>query len=126
MAEGEGTVLVVDDDGGVRRVAETLLQRHGYHVVCATNGREAVECLRLYPGRFRAVLLDLTMPVMGGSEALRHLRELEPALPVILMSGYSDAHVEQTFADSDLAGFLQKPFRAQELYAALSIALATK
>jgi CheY-like chemotaxis protein len=124
VAQGYGTVLVVDDDAGVRRVTETLLERHGFRVVIATDGRQAVELCRTHPGEYRAVLLDLTMPVMGGSEAFHRIRELDALLPIILMSGYSDVQIEQTFGQHQLAGFLQKPFKAQELYAVIATAVA--
>jgi PAS domain S-box-containing protein len=124
VVPGAGTILVVDDDDGVRAVARSLLQRQGYTVVVATNGREGVERFIALQDEVRAVLLDLTMPVMGGDEALRQLRAIAPDVRVVLMSGYSDTDVEHTFAGAGLSGFLQKPFRADDVYRALEVALA--
>ncbi len=121
---GHGSILVVDDDDGVRAVARSLLQRQGFEVLSATNGREALEVYAEHREQIRAVLLDLTMPVMGGEEALRRLRAADPLVRVVLMSGYSDMDVEGTFAGAGLSGFLQKPFRADDVYRALAVALA--
>ena len=121
---GAGTILVVDDDDGVRAVARSLLQRQGYTVALATNGREGVEKFVALGKAVRAVLLDLTMPVMGGEEALRQLQAIAPDVRVVLMSGYSDTDVEHSFTGAGLSGFLQKPFRADDVYRALEIALA--
>jgi two-component system, cell cycle sensor histidine kinase and response regulator CckA len=121
---GHGAILVVDDDDGVRAVARALLQRQGFRVILAANGQEAVAQFAAHRAEVRAVLLDLTMPVMGGEEALRRLRETDPTVRVVLMSGYSDVDVEGTFASAGLSGFLQKPFRADDVYRTLSLALA--
>ncbi len=121
---GHGAILVVDDDDGVRAVARALLQRQGFGVILAANGQEAVAQFAAHRAEIRAVLLDLTMPVMGGEEALRRLREADPTVRVVLMSGYSDVDVEGTFASAGLSGFLQKPFRADDVYRTLTLALA--
>jgi CheY-like chemotaxis protein len=121
---GACTILVVDDDDGVRAVARSLLQRQGYTVLVATNGREGVETFAARMDEVRVVLLDLTMPVMGGEEALRQLRALSPDVRVVLMSGYSDTDVEHTFVGAGLSGFLPKPFRADDVYRAIEFALA--
>ena len=121
---GAGTVLVVDDDDGVRAVARALLQRQGYSVLIAHNGKEAVERFAELASEIRVVLLDLTMPVMGGEDALRLMRAIDPTVRVVLMSGYSDMDVEDTFLGAGLSGFLQKPFRAEDVYRAIDVALA--
>ncbi len=121
---GHGSILVVDDDDGVRAVARSLLQRQGFQVLSATNGREALEMYAEHRDQVRAILLDLTMPIMGGEETLRRLRAADPLVRVVIMSGYSDVDVEGTFSGAGLSGFLQKPFRADDVYRALAVALA--
>lgn len=121
---GYGSILVVDDDDGVRAVARSLLQRQGFKVVLAANGKEAVELFTEHRDEVRAILLDLTMPIMSGDEALPHLRAQDPTVRIILMSGYSDVDVEGAFSGAGLSGFLQKPFRADDVYRALAAALA--
>jgi hypothetical protein len=71
---GTGTILVADDEAFVRRAVKSALERQGYQVLLAENGREAVDLLRAHGAEVRVVLLDLTMPLLGGEEALRELR----------------------------------------------------
>jgi two-component system cell cycle sensor histidine kinase/response regulator CckA len=112
--QGAGDVLVVDDEETVREVTGQLLEAFGFRVTLASHGREAVELFRTR-GPFRFVLLDLTMPQCGGAETFRELRALQPGVPVILMSGYSEQEATAPFAGQGLAGFLQKPFKAAAL-----------
>jgi CheY-like chemotaxis protein len=79
-------------------------------VAAAHDGVEAVELLRANPGRFRVVLLDLTMPRMDGARALREIRLLAPELPIVLMSGYSEQELRHRFSGEERIEFLQKPF----------------
>ncbi|MBI2432181.1 MAG: PAS domain S-box protein [Candidatus Hydrogenedentes bacterium] len=112
---GNGIVLVVDDEAMVRTVARRALEKAGFDAVCLENGRAAVDYLAAHPAGIVAVLLDLTMPVMGGPEALKAIRGLGNDLPVLVTSGYSE---EESMGKLDVAGriaFLQKPFRAREL-----------
>ncbi len=111
---GTGTILVVDDEEVVRSIARNVLQSYGYEVLLAGDGRQAIECVRQAP-EIKLVLLDLTMPVMSGEEALGHLRQLRPELPVILSSGFDETEAMQRFQDKDLSGFLQKPYTAERL-----------
>ncbi len=122
--DGHGIVLVVDDDAGVRSAARSLLVRRGFTVMLAENGREAVDLFAVHHAEIRAVLLDLTMPVMDGADALRELQKTNVSVPVILMSGYSNVDVERTFIGAGLAGFVQKPFRVDDLYQTLAAALS--
>jgi PAS domain S-box-containing protein len=113
---GSGTILVVDDEEGVREVAERMFQEIGYHTIAARDGREALDILRSTEDEITGVLLDLSMPHMGGQETLRHLRETHPDLPVVMMSGYTEQVVaEQLGEPSHSTGFLQKPFVAEDL-----------
>jgi PAS domain S-box-containing protein len=109
------TVLVVDDEEIVRRSAKAMLERHGYSVVLAENGREAVDLFRILADKIDLVLLDMTMPVMGGEEAFRELKTIRPDVRVILSSGYNEVEAVRRFAGKGLAGFLQKPYSALTL-----------
>ena len=112
---GQGKVLVVDDEETVRQTAAHTLRQYGYKAVVASDGAEAVEIFEREPRGFVAVLLDLTMPVMGGEEALRHIRTLSSDIPVVLSSGYSELEAIQRFTGQGLAGFLQKPYTSLAL-----------
>jgi PAS domain S-box-containing protein len=110
------TVLVVDDDPAVCSVARRALARHGFRVLEARDGARALEVFRERQPEISAVLLDLTMPEMGGDEVLRELRSLDPQVRVVLSSGFSESDVaSQLGADSASAGFLQKPYEVRTL-----------
>jgi len=111
---GTGTILVADDEAFVRRTAKSALERQGYQVLLAENGREAMDLLRGNP-LVDLVLLDLTMPLLGGEDALRELRSLRPDVKIVLSSGFNEAEAIQRFAGQRLAGFIQKPYSAAQL-----------
>ncbi len=113
--KGTGTILVVDDEETVRLTASRTLESYGYDTRIAVNGAEAVEIFRRRPEAIGLVLLDLTMPVMGGEEALRRMQAIEPRVRVLLTSGYSEVEAIQRFAGKGLAGFIQKPYTAGAL-----------
>ena len=111
---GSETILVVDDDDGVRKTAASALRAAGHRVVEAPDGRAAVELLRSTPDVELAVV-DMTMPGMSGEETLHALRELRADLPVLLSSGY-DVHAAATrLTELPGVGFLPKPYRASEI-----------
>jgi len=112
---GAGTILVVDDEEVVRRTARSALERYGYTVLTAENGREGVEIYRGMADRVSMVLLDMTMPVMGGEEALRHLKTINPDVRVLLSSGFNEVEAVRRFTGKGLAGFIQKPYTAAAL-----------
>ena len=87
----------------VRNMARFTLERCGFTVEQAADGRDAVEKVTARPSAFSAVLLDLTMPVMSGEEALIRIQEIRPDLPVLLSSGFSEAEAVKRFADRGLA-----------------------
>lgn len=120
---GSGVVLVVDDEEVVRRTARVMLERYGYTVLMAENGQEALDKYRRNAGRIRLVILDLTMPVMGGEEAFRRLHELDPGVRVLLSSGYNEVEIIRRFTGTGAAGFIQKPYTAAKLAAKLKALL---
>ena len=120
---GYGAILVVDDEELVRNMARFSLQRYGYTVETARDGHNALEIFRARPQDFDAVLLDLTMPVMNGEDALREFQQVRPNVPIILSSGFSEVEALKRFADSGIAGFVQKPYTATTLARKLKQAL---
>jgi PAS domain S-box-containing protein len=115
IPRGGETVLVVEDDELVRGLATRLLASQGYRSLDARNGREALELVRSRPGEVRLVLTDVVMPELGGSEFARRLAELEPDLPVLFMSGFTDDDVVRRGLLDPGAPYLQKPFDAAAL-----------
>jgi signal transduction histidine kinase/ActR/RegA family two-component response regulator len=124
--QGEGTVLVVDDEPMVRDVAQAILQRLGLSVATASDGEEAITVFAAGPNRYAAVLLDLTMPRVNGVETFRRIREIRPDAPVILMSGYNEEEASGEFAGKGLAGFVEKPFSTQALADAIERVLGPR
>jgi|GEM_PF-976505 len=118
--QGNGTVLLVDDEETVRAVGREMLQELGFSVLLAADGREAVDIYRERHGEIGWVLMDLTMPRLDGEQAFRQLRCIDPAARVIMTSGYNVQEVSQKFQDQGMTGFLQKPFRISTLRDLLS------
>jgi two-component system, chemotaxis family, CheB/CheR fusion protein len=112
---GTGHILLVDDEEAVLRPANAALARYGYNVLTAANGEEAVRLVRERAQKLDLVLLDLTMPVMGGEEAHAQIKAIRPELPVVLSSGYDEGQAVKRFGEQDLAGFIQKPYSVQHL-----------
>jgi len=121
--EGGHTILLVDDDVNVSEVASEMLTKLGFKVLSATNGREGLKVFQARMDEIACVILDLTMPEMGGEETFKELRKLRNDVPVILSSGYNEQEVTQRFAGKGLTGFIQKPYTLANLRGALNLAL---
>jgi CheY-like chemotaxis protein len=120
---GRATVLVVDDEDGMRDVMEEILETHGFSVLTARDGREAVSLFTADPRRVSLVVLDLSMPGLGGEETFRLLRQIDPHVRVLLTSGFSEEEARRGFESGVLSGFVQKPFPAPVLLRAVAEAL---
>ena len=123
-AKLRGRILLVDDEARARFALAFLLKNRGLEVLEAANGLEALDALAKDPCGIDAVVMDLSMPKMGGREAFAEMNARHPELPVVLTSGYSAAermasyeHREKVFA------FLEKPFREEELFTLLTKAI---
>jgi signal transduction histidine kinase/CheY-like chemotaxis protein len=110
-----GTALVVDDEEAVRSVAATVLELHGARVLVAPSGEEALNLVAIHQADISVVLLDMTMPGIGGEETLRRMRLSHARQPVILMSGYGENETMQRCADLGVVSFMQKPFEIDTL-----------
>ncbi len=107
---GKGTVLIADDEATIRTVAAKMLTRLGFEVLAAADGQEALDLFRLHAERIVCVLLDLTMPQLDGEQTFHEIRRIDPAIKVILCSGYSEQEAVERFVGEGLGGFLQKPY----------------
>ena len=116
-------IMVVDDEPAVRMSYEKILTASGVKVVTACDGMEALERLSGNPVP-NLIILDLTMPKLGGVETLKRLRQDFPNLPVILASGFSQNSIDPRELPQ-FQGFLKKPFTADQLHDSLISALAT-
>ena len=113
--QGSGTILVVDDEESVRSVAKMTLERFGFDVLLAEDGREAVRIFEARANDIVAVILDMTMPHMGGEDTFRELLRIQPDVVAILSSGYNEQEVTSRFVGKGTAGFIQKPYRPLDL-----------
>ena len=113
--QGEGTILIVDDDISVREVATAIVKKFNFDVLTANDGRQGVDLFRKHHGRIVVVLLDMTMPQLGGIDAMREMREIEPSIPIVLVSGYSEVDVASLMQGEQPDDFVQKPFKGKDL-----------
>ena len=117
--EGNGRILVVDDEAVVRSLARQQLERLGYEVVEAANGEEGLRLHREWKGQLAAIILDLSMPVMGGQEMLSTLRRSDEEIPVLLWSGYDLSGGVGSAAEMGAQAALRKPHTLGQLASAL-------
>ena len=112
-------VLVVDDEPTVRSFARRVLERAGFDVVTAEDGVDGVAMVQRHASGLSAVVLDVMMPRLGGREAMLEMRRLVPALPIVLMSGFTGERAAADLREADFVEFLPKPFAADTLVAIL-------
>ena len=122
-ADGPMTVLVAEDEVGIRSPLRRLLVAQGYRVLDASDGPAALDVAQRYNGRIHLLLTDILMPGMNGGELARRLLLLRPELRVIFMSGYSSEAIHTNGILTPGARFLQKPFSLEELTCRLREAL---
>jgi PAS domain S-box-containing protein len=124
MPHGRGeSVLVVDDEAAIRTVTKTTLEQHGYHVLVAEDGIEAITLFIRHQGEIAALITDLVMPVMDGAALVAAVRRLTPDLPIIGASGASGDIDVSPFAKSGVSCVISKPFNARTLLSMLRGAL---
>ncbi len=115
VKEGKGTILLIDDEEMIIKVGKMTLPELGYTALYAGSGREAIEVYRKNKDRIDLVILDMMMPEMDGGETHDRLKEINPAIKVLLSSGYSLDGQAQKILDRGCSGFIQKPFGLEEL-----------
>ena len=115
LVGGTETILLVDDEDSVRMMAVELLQRFGYSVLTASNGREALEVFHKHAESIALVILDLIMPEMGGRECLRELLRIDPDVAVLIASGYgANGQIDGAMEEGAKAS-IRKPYEARQL-----------
>jgi two-component system, cell cycle sensor histidine kinase and response regulator CckA len=111
---GHETILLTEDEAGVRGYVRHILERHGYRVAEASNGLEAMDVVHRYPGPIHLLLTDVVMPEVGGVELAAQFAAVYPGVPVLYMSGYNDRLWMQ---DENPVDYIQKPFASTALLA---------
>jgi PAS domain S-box-containing protein len=117
LLQGEGTILLVDDEAMILEVGQAILGRLGYRVVAFSQAREALAYFKNHPEEIDLVILDLIMPEMGGGTLFDRLQILDPAVKVLISSGYSLDGQSQAILNRGARGFIQKPFTIEALAA---------
>ncbi|NCC23979.1 MAG: response regulator [Deltaproteobacteria bacterium] len=112
---GPETVLVVDDEEDIREVSTMVLEEHGYTVLTAESGEQALEVFASNRERIDLVMLDLGMPGMGGHRCLQSLLEMDPGVRVLVASGYSATGLIRDTMEAGAADYITKPYRIEEL-----------
>jgi two-component system CheB/CheR fusion protein len=118
-----GTILFIDDEEALRRLARSALERNGWRVLLAQDGAEGVRLFEEHRASVTAVILDMTMAVMGGEKALDRMKAIRPGVPVIVSTGYGELEAARHFAGKDMAGLLEKPYTVSQLLETIAVAL---
>ncbi|MDQ7011886.1 MAG: PAS domain S-box protein [Mariprofundaceae bacterium] len=119
-----GTVLVVDDEPAVQKVACRMLARMGFKTLTANDGDESLDVYQRHQDEIAVVLLDLTMPKMSGDKAFEALQRIRPDVKVLISSGYGEARLSERFRDQPSVAFVQKPYNIKQLRQAMRKILA--
>jgi len=121
---GRETILLVDDEKSLRKLGKRVLTEAGYHVLEASDGAMALRIAAEQVGEIDLVLTDVEMPTLGGRGMVDELHELSPGLRVLFMSGYTDNEILRRGIRTSETDFLQKPFTAESLCAAVRAVLS--
>ncbi len=119
IINGEGTILIVDDEELIRVTTKKMLQTSGYKVILAENGEEGVKIFKQYHDTIDAVILDMAMPKKSGRDSFYEMRKIDPEIKVLLATGYRHDERSEEIIQSGVKGFIQKPFTVYELSEAI-------
>jgi DNA-binding NtrC family response regulator len=113
---GQGeTILMVDDEANILEMAMSLLNDANYRVIAASNAKDAIELYEKHRDEIRLVLLDLIMPEIGGKQCLEALRNMDPNVKVLVLTGYTKRGMTQELKEAGARDFILKPFDTPQL-----------
>lgn len=115
LGAGTETILLVDDEPSVLDVGQRLVERAGYAVWTARNGRDALDLYAAHRSDISLVILDLIMPEMGGKRCLERLFEIDPEVKVIIVSGYAENGDSTGVLPFGAKGFIGKPYNTEQM-----------
>jgi PAS domain S-box-containing protein len=125
LERGTEQIIIIDDEKDVAGVIGGMLESLGYHVTMVDSGRKAINLFKKKK-RFDVVILDLNMPKMSGKETFEKLKKIDPRIPVIISTGYSDRDMDVSQWRDAVDAFLQKPYPIEELSKAIRLILDSK
>ncbi len=116
---GTKTILLVEDEDMVSDVTKRILERGGYRVLTAINGKEALDVYLIKRDLISLVILGLIMPEMGGKACLEKLREIDPNIKILVASGYCKNGIAKEVIESGATGFICKPYDSKGMLTAV-------
>ncbi len=120
---GEETILVVDDESSILRIAQEFLHLYGYSTLAAETGEEALRICKENHHEIHLVVLDLNMPGMGGLACLKEIRVFDPGKKILISSGYIEDSIADDLWKLGISGFIRKPYRMDEFIRRIRLAL---
>jgi PAS domain S-box-containing protein len=120
---GTETILLIDDDAAVRDIGAQMLARHGYTILTAPDGEEALRLYKDHQERIDLVVLDLNMPGMGGYKCMLALKAIRPDIKILIASGYAQRGDRQPPQEDDAYGYIAKPFQLLDFMKKVRLAL---
>ncbi len=118
----EKNILIADDDQEILDILKEMIQREGYRVFLASNGKKAVEAIKINP--IDLAILDIKMPVMDGIEALKEIKKIDQGIEVLIITGYADLEtLKQTISDHGAFDYILKPFKRVDILDGIQNAL---
>ncbi|MGD9062918.1 MAG: response regulator [Desulfobacterales bacterium] len=115
ILRGSGVILLVDDEEMILKIGKDLIEKVGYQVITASNGKKALEIYQRDQKKIDMVILEMIMPEMSGGETYSLLKEINPSIKTLLSSGYSINGKAQAILNDGYSGFIQKPFNLTDL-----------
>jgi CheY-like chemotaxis protein len=115
LLRGSGVILLVDDEEMILEIGKDLIEKLGYQVITAPNGKKALEIYKRDQNKIDMVILDMIMPDLSGGETYSLLKEINPSIKTLLSSGYSINGKAQAILNNGYSGFIQKPFNLTDL-----------
>ena len=122
---GNGRVLVVDDEPDIRRIVRMTLEKAGYDVQEAADGKKAIEVLTTGENRLMldVIITDIRMPAINGLEAIAYFRKEYPRVPIIVLTGFPDVEMATSLMGQGIVDYLVKPVEGQRVKAAVAKAM---
>jgi two-component system, cell cycle sensor histidine kinase and response regulator CckA len=120
---GTETILVVEDEDLLLDMIQILLESHGYTILTARDGMEAVNVYSKHRDKIALIISDLGLPILSGENEIKKLKEINPAVKIILASGYYDPVIKATMEKAGVLGFLQKPYVIEDVLTKIRKAL---
>lgn len=122
---GSGTVFFIDDEEDMREMVKRVLEHYGYQIKLASNGQEALHIFEKEHKHIDLVFMDMTMPKLNGLETFTAMRKIDPGIPIIMTSGYSEVNLADKWPELGMNGFLRKPCDLKTLLLTVREAIRT-